>query len=333
MDVPLQYEPQKGYCCLESKADIMAVGKSSKSGRLLTLIHKIASEPGLTAPQLAQITETSERNIYRDLADLQASGFPIYFDEGYRFAADAFLPNLNISAGELFSLFVAVRLLEAHEEAELGPQGRRALEKLIRATHESKRPDLTEMSENIHVADQQIDTGSQWLMEMQAALASGRRISISYHGLSDDMPQLRLLDPIGLFHFHGNWYLHAYDHGRSGLRNFRLSRVLKLTIQDEPLNKAEGLTLEEAVYHRWDQEGDEEVTVVLEVTPSLRAWLEENPAHPSQSFDGERVTFKVSNPMAMVRWVAGLDGIQIIEPPALRDALLERVREVLKRYG
>jgi predicted DNA-binding transcriptional regulator YafY len=98
LKVPLFFDPSvRGYRYEQTKLADMSDEKTSKWTRLLTLIHRIYAEPGLTAKELAEITGRTERTIFRDVRELEDAGFPIYNDSGYRFAADAFLPNLNLS--------------------------------------------------------------------------------------------------------------------------------------------------------------------------------------------------------------------------------------------
>src|SRR5690606_6756347 len=108
-----------------SNSSVMAEEKEDKPSkwtRLLTLIHRIYAQPGLTAKQLSEETGCHERTIFRDMKELEKAGFPLYNHNGYRFAADAFLPALNLSPAEVFSLFVAVLLLESRNMGELSQE-------------------------------------------------------------------------------------------------------------------------------------------------------------------------------------------------------------------
>ena len=311
----------------------MAEEKTSKWTRLLTLIHRIYAEPGRTAKELAEITGRTERTIFRDVRELEDAGFPIYNDGGYRFAADAFLPNLNLSPTELFSLFVAVRLLESQNGGELGAEARRALEKFLRTTSEQKRPDLGGLRENIQVKEVEEETGACLLSSMQRALISGKQLEIKYQGMKDEEARVRLLDPMGLFCFRQVWYLHAYDNERQALRNYRLSRILEARVTKEPVKQEAKLELDEAAYHKWDVEGDSKCDVRIRVTPALARWLEENPAHPTQRIGNGEVCFQVSNPVAMARWVTSLYGLEVLEPLVLREELGKVSRELVELYG
>ena len=334
LNAPLIFDPSvRGYRYEQTKVTDMSEEKTSKWTRLLTLIHRIYAEPGRTAKELAEITGRTERTIFRDVRELEDAGFPIYNDGGYRFAADAFLPNLNLSPTELFSLFVAVRLLESQNGGELGAEARRALEKFLRTTSEQKRPDLGGLRECIQVKEVDEETGSGLLSSMQEALSSGCQLEISYQGMKDEEARVRTVDPMGIFCFRQVWYLHAFDHHRQALRNYRLSRIARARVTEAPVRHEPKLELDEAAYHKWDVEGDCKCDVRIRVTPSLARWLAENPAHPSQRIENGEVCFHVSNPLAMARWVTSLYGLEVLEPVVLREELGKVSRELVELYG
>lgn len=333
LGAPLFYDPRLGgYRYDQPKRVFMPDGKDSKWTRLLILIHRICAEPGKSAKQLADDTGCVERTIYRDIQELEKAGLPIYNDNGYRFAADAFLPNFNLSPSELFSLFVAVRLLESHDGDALGREARSALEKFLRTSPDAKRPDLNNLRNTIQVKGAEEETGASLLASMQDALCSGRQLAIHYRGMKDEDVKERLLDPLGLFCFRQVWYLHAYDHGRSALRNFRLSRISQARTTDERVKHEPNLELEQASYHKWDVEGRDKVLVRIRVTPSLARWLQENPAHPSQVLLNDQVHYQVSDPVAMARWVASLYGLEVVEPDALRQEMARIATDLQELY-
>lgn len=334
LKAPVVFDPQlKGYRYGRTNRKSMPELKSSKWTRLLTLIHRICAEPGKTAKQLAEETGRTERTIFRDIKELEEAGFPIYNDNGYRFAADAFLPSLNLSPSELFSLFVAVRMLEAQDDHDLGDEARRGLEKILRATSERKRPDLGNMRDSIQVSEVTKETGVGLLGKMQGALSSGLQLELTYQGMEDNEARTRLVDPLGLFCYRQVWYLHAHDHGKDGLRNFRLSRISDARKTDQPVKHEAKLELDEASYHKWDVEGQQKQTVRFRVTRSLARWLKENPPHPSQTFHDHVVTYQVSNPLEMTRWITSLYGLEVLEPDELREELRKVCLELFEIYG
>jgi predicted DNA-binding transcriptional regulator YafY len=322
-----------GYKCSRPKPFPMRETKAKKWARLMDLIHRIAAEPGRSSQDLATAMGCTPRTIFRDIRELEDLGLPLYSDNGYRFAADAFLPALNLQPKELLSLLLAARMLESVGGHELAPEARRAIEKLLRAMSEERRPDMGALRETVQVSALSEDTGVSQLLELQAVIGNGRQLRLSYLGLQDQTAQERVVDPMGLFGFRQVWYLRAFDHLRQGYRSFRLSRVASWEQLSTPVAHPAKMDLHEAVYHRWDVEGVDLVTVELQVTEPLARWLAENPPHPSQEIDGHRVTYRVSDLSAVSRWAAGLHGLEVVGPPALRAEMAKLAGDLHARYG
>jgi predicted DNA-binding transcriptional regulator YafY len=323
----------RGYRCDRPKPRDMRETRAKKWGRLMDLIHRIAAEPGRSSQELATAMRCTQRTIFRDLSELQDLGLALYNDDGYRFAADAFLPAINLEPRELLALLLGARLLESIGGEDLAPEARRALEKLLRATSEERRPDMGALRNTVQMNAPSEDTGVSQLMRLQAVIGNGAQLRLRYLGLHDQQALDRVVDPMGLFGFRQVWYLRAFDHGRGGFRSFRLSRVVDWEQLETPVVHSAKMELQEAVYHRWDIEGAEVLTVELKVTEPLARWLVENPPHPSQQVEGDRVVYQVSDLAAVARWAASLHGLEVISPAPLRRQMAGLAGELQALYG
>ena len=75
--------------------------------RLLRLITLIQGSGRLNAAKLAEICETSQRNIYRDIKELEGAGVPVTFDEesgGYRIGREFFLRPVDFALEEAMAI-------------------------------------------------------------------------------------------------------------------------------------------------------------------------------------------------------------------------------------
>jgi predicted DNA-binding transcriptional regulator YafY len=330
----IHYDPHlAGYARRPGNPQPVRESKASKFLRLMDLIHRISAEPGKTSQQLADEMGCTARTIFRDLADLQEHGLPIYNDNGYRFAAGAFMRPLSLQPRELFALFLGARLLESLDGGQLGPDARKAMEKLLRAISDDKRPDLGSLRSTVQVAEPSEDTGLSQLLELQGVVGNGRQLCLTYQGLNDEQAKSRTVDPMGLFGFRQVWYLRAFDHLRHDYRSFRLTRIVDWRLLETPVQHPARMELQEAVYHRWDCEGRPTVTVELQVSEALARWLDENPPHPSQTIAHGRVAYQVCDLAAVARWAAGLHGLEILAPPALRQEMHRLGAELQALYA
>ncbi len=331
--LPIVFDHQaKGYRLVRPKLAEMSEPKATKSARLIDIIHRIAAQPGVSAQDLADSLGRDKRTIYRDLKALDDLGYPIYTDNGYHLASDAMLPALNLLPTEFLALLLGARMVESQGPCSLADDARRALEKITRGFSEQRRPDVTALRSNIQLSAPSEETGFETMAALQTVIGNGYQLRIDYLGLQDKQAVTRQVDPMGLFSFRQVWYLRAFDHRRSDFRSFRISRIVGWESTEEPVTQTPRMDIGEAVYNRWDLANSEKVTVELKVCEALSRWLIENPPHPSQQVEGDRVRYQVSDLDAVCRWVASLYGIEVLNPPELRQKMGELGRQFTSNY-
>jgi predicted DNA-binding transcriptional regulator YafY len=71
------------------------------------------------------------------------------------------------------------------------------------------------------------------LHTLRQALREGRRVRMAYHSYANPAGQERQVDPYGLAHATGWWYLVGYCHLRQDLRIFRVDRIAGLELTAE----------------------------------------------------------------------------------------------------
>src|SRR5215467_3397234 len=112
-----------------------------RADRLFAIVHHLRGRRLTTAAQLARWLEVSERTIYRDVADLCASGVPIDGEAGvgYRIRAGFDLPPLMFTYDEIDALVIGARFVESWGGRELAAGARSALAKIAAALPTDKR--------------------------------------------------------------------------------------------------------------------------------------------------------------------------------------------------
>jgi len=177
------------------------------------------------------------------------------------------------------------------------------------------------------------------LRDLARALRLGRKLAIRYPP-ADREP--RVVGPLGLVNKAGTWYLVAEG---EGARVFRASRVSAARVLPEPFERPAGFELA-AFWARWSAEFEASrprLQVRLAASPGALAAFSEvfGPAAgpaleaaepPGQ--DGWRVvTLSFEHERAAVHRLAGFgDQVEVLDPPAVRAALLATAREILGRY-
>ncbi|WP_332258144.1 helix-turn-helix transcriptional regulator [Paenibacillus sp. HW567] len=205
----------------------------------------------ITARELAQTLEVSERTILRDMESLSASGVPVLAErgrdggwmlsEGYRTSLTGMKPQ------EIGSLLLTAdtAILNALGIQEDFSSAARKLE-----AASSKLPDspLAYLNQRIHIDGAGWHPSSEsypFLSLLQEALWENRQVKISY--MRDGECKERLISPLGLVAKRGVWYVVAGTEGE--FRTFRVSRLASAEITEETFARPEGFEL--AAY--WEQ--------------------------------------------------------------------------------
>src|SRR3546814_9884514 len=92
-----------------------------RADRLFQIVQELRRRKLVTARQLAESLEVSERTIYRDIKDLAASGVPIAGEAGvgYVLQRGYDLPPLMFTEEEIEALVLGARIIECWADAAL----------------------------------------------------------------------------------------------------------------------------------------------------------------------------------------------------------------------
>lgn len=216
-----------------------------KAERLFQIINLLRNRRTvLTANQIAEKLEVSERTIYRDIQALLLSGVPIEGEAGvgYRIHRQFDLPPLMFDADEVEALLLGARMVKSWGDKQLSSSASSALQKIlsILPTH------LKDIEDNspIHVPTfQSQQFASQFSEEIRQAIKTNTIIDINYMDINEATTQ-RTLWPLGLFFWGSNWTLVAWCELRNDYRTFRLSRINSLLKTEKVFTLSKNLNLE-----------------------------------------------------------------------------------------
>ena len=209
-----------------------------RADRLLRLIVLLQRHGHASAGWLAVQLEVSERTILRDMEALSTAGVPVYTERGPHggcrllegFTTDA----SGLTFTEAQALF-AWTSRESVTDLGLGPELTGALAKVAA----SASTDALERAESLGAV--LLSDRRRWfaaaeqvplLPLLRQAAQARRRVRLTYRSAGTPRPGVRTVDPWGLVDQSGTWYLIALHRGRE--RTFRVSRMLAVTVLDEP---------------------------------------------------------------------------------------------------
>src|SRR5258706_5557513 len=206
-----------------------------RADRLLSILLILQAHGRMTARELAQRLEVSERTIHRDMEALSTAGIPVTAERGIGGGwnlLENYRTNLTgLTEAEIQALFL---IGPAHVLADLGlhKASEAALIKLFAALPAINRRNAEYIRQRVHVdvaGWHSAEEAVPYLSTLQEALWQGRKLHFAYR--RSDATVERLVDPLGLVAKGSIWYLVAAVEGE--FRTYRVSRIQSARITDE----------------------------------------------------------------------------------------------------
>lgn len=260
-----------------------------RADRLVAVLLILQSRGRVTAAEIAEELEISERTARRDLEGLAMAGIPVYSQAGrgggWSLVGGARTDLSGLTAAEARTLF-----LVAGPSAAATPQMKNALRKLVRALPEPMRAEAEAASSAVLLDPSSWDRTTPppppHLESLQKAVVDGVQVRLGYAGR--DRPEtVRTVHPLGLVQKAQVWYLVAGTD--AGLRTFRVGRVRSVETTDEPAERPEDFDLAET-WKSIVEEVDERRTTfraLVRVDDEVARWI--RAAFGRRSTSGERV--------------------------------------------
>lgn len=220
-----------------------------RADRLLSILFLLQAHGRLSARDLADRLEVSDRTIGRDMEALSMAGVPVYAERGRNGGwqlTEAYRTDLTgLTEAELRSLALATTpgLLS---DLGLGEAADRALAKLLSTLPTARRQAAESARRYLHVDPggwRRTEEIAPALPILDEALRAGRRIRIVYERMYAESPSERTVDPFGLVAKGSVWYLVAGIDDQ--VRTYRASRIRDVEILDEPSVRPDDFDLAE----------------------------------------------------------------------------------------
>ncbi|WP_422769463.1 helix-turn-helix transcriptional regulator [Plantactinospora sp. WMMC1484] len=303
--------------------------------RFLTAAQIAATVPGYEHdPDDPRDHEAFQRKFERDKAELRELGVPLEtgtasaFDAepGYRIAHREYaLPEIPLEPDEAAAVGIAARLWR---HAGLAAAASSGLAKL-RAAGVDVDPQATLGMEPVVTVDPAF-------APLTAAARERRTVRFDYRVPDGDAPTSRRLQPWGVVCWRARWYVVGHDLDRDAPRCFRLSRIVGGAVRmlDGPdaFAPPAGVDLISHVA-RWSGPVERTGRATVLVRPGraagLRRWAEEVTSGP----DGDRLVLPYADAESLAGRLVGYGpDLRVLEPPEIRDAVIQRLKEITARY-
>ncbi len=216
-----------------------------RADRLFRIVQNLHPRRTITARELANRLDVSERTIYRDMQDLSLSGIPITAEagRGYRLLKGFQLPPLMFTEEEIEALLLGARMVRAWTDKDLASAAHQALQKIEHVLPEKLKPQLER--KDMLVPDFPMEgQASEQLKKMRLAIRQQKKIFIHYTR-ADGETSSRTIHPLGLFYWGKVWTAVGWCELRDSFRHFRLDRITHCKISNQKYSLIKGHTLQD----------------------------------------------------------------------------------------
>lgn len=312
-----------------------------RADRLVATLLILQARGRVTAAELADELEISERTARRDLEALAMAGIPVYSQAGrnggWSLLGGARTDLSGLTAAEARTLF-----LVAGPSSAVTPAAKAALRKLVRALPETFRAEA-EAAASAVVLDP-----TRWgatstprpphLDALQEAVVAGVQVRLGYADRERKVTE-RTVHPLGLVAKSSVWYLVADTD--AGMRTFRVGRVQSVTPTGEPAVRPEGFDLAEAwqsVVAAMDERRNA-FRAVVHAEPQAVGWLKGRFGRQvvvGATLDDGRVEVEIGawSAEAVAHDLATFGGhVEVVRPREVREHLASLGADLVGRYG
>ena len=315
-----------------------------RADRLIAILLLLQQREQLTAADVAQELEVSERTARRDLDALAMAGVPVYSIQGrgggWRLVGGARTDLSGLTASEARALF-----LVAGPASAATPAVKAALRKLVRALPEPFRVQAEAAASSLVMDPQRWGSGRvehrpppRFLDELQDAVIRGVQVRLGYVD-SNGAETERTIHPLGIVAKGPSWYLVCNTD--AGRRTFRIDRVSSADPTGDPAHRPEDFDLARS----WREIADEvdrrrtpleiQATCTPDGIARLRMVLGDRLEVGGSTTDGRiEVVIRGYNEYALAGELAGLvEWLEVTGPTGVRDHLASIGYALVERYG
>ena len=310
--------------------------------RLHAILTHLQSKKKVTAQEMADRFNISLRTVYRDVKALDESGVPVIGEAGtgYTIMEGYRLPPVMFTQEEASALLLGAKLAEQFTDGSIKRHFHAALFKIkavLRTTDKEYVDSLTEHVEILSRYTPDNNSPQQYLSLLQQAVVHKRLVNLQYHSSQKEETTLRKVEPIGLLHYGSAWHLIGWCHLRNDYRDFRLSRMLCVTLEDTTFDPSAHPSIREYI-DRIRAESDL-LEVVVHFTRRSAKYLQEQKylnGFVSEEDLGEFVCMKflTSSLSYFGRWLlTWTDNVRIVSPDELKVTMKELSEKLLACHG
>lgn len=318
--------------------NMLAFILDSKMGRTLQQIQKQLADAGF---------EVGERTVRRDIIALRNAGFPINEEKSHgtpRYKmAESFSPSLPVIFNPLdfVSVLAARAVLESRGNSSLALQLDGLLRRLRKQCSRPQEKLIAQLEQSIYArpvhGGQAPGVPAKTFDTLAAAIDRREKVRVAYRNALGKLSTGRLLAPMHLYFDKDLAYLIAYCFEKSQVRTFALPRFVSVELTALGFEQTWEFDLAKFSRESYSMFQSTPEDVELEFQSVLEPYFEMHPIHSSQRMSKvrgrPRLSFRSWVNDSLVHQLTGFGGlVEILKPARLRELVIERHRQGLRRY-
>ncbi|PAD65475.1 transcriptional regulator [Bacillus siamensis] len=300
-----------------------------KLERLLSIIFKLLHNEILSASSLADEFQVSSRTIYRDIEAICAAGIPIVsyqganggfgMMKGYKFDKSL------IGSHDVLNLITVLSSLSSLFE-----------DKEVEHTIDRLKPlDTSGNNRTLYVELESLRTEPNSLRQLRKAIQEKKVVRFDYVSNKNEFTS-REAEPIHLHYKFRNWYVYGYCRERQDVREFKVSRMMNITLTQEEFMHSHKVK-DDSSYSDSNAEGLEDVVIWVDPNSLAKALDQFQNASKVMNSDGSMTfTISVYQPLH-AGWLISIllsfgSGAKMIKPVQLQSKLIAEAKKIMKVY-
>jgi predicted DNA-binding transcriptional regulator YafY len=184
----------------------------------------------VTAQELADKFGITQRTVYRDIRALEEAGVPVFGEagKGYSLMDGYRIPPVMFTEQEINALLTAQHYFQKNADKSAYNDLVNVVTKIKAIIRYSEKEKAEKLEDRLYIFSNDQANETNLLSVIPLAITNCRALKIKYHASYSDTVTDRVIEPLGVCLYKGNWTVIAHCRLRNELRAFRIDRILNM---------------------------------------------------------------------------------------------------------
>lgn len=261
---------------------------------------------------------------------------------GYYYSDETYsLDEIPLNEEDIAAIRFATNTLSQFKDVGIFKQFGFAIDKIVDRITISNDLNDDSIESYVEFETPIVSGGNEYLTPLLEAIKSSKVVYFDYASFQSQVKKARKAIPLLLKEYRNRWYVLTYDIVKENIITYALDRLENLVVTEEvmtspiPFNPKQ--FFEFAIGITASQGKPEKV--IFKADNVAAKYIASQPFHASQKVVKEgknKTTFELTVFISeeLIRTIMSYAGeIQVIEPPLLRDHIIQRVRKMVDNYA